>query len=98
MLQAGLGDSNRDVRNTAAAAVAAIAKHDYPERWPSLLNDLIIAISIEGNHCLGNGAVTCLSLMADHLSIEESYSVRLRSIETVHTYMNDSTIYLNSAI
>ena len=52
-LPAGLADANSKIRTAVGMAVAAIAKWDVPEEWPTLVPDLLRAISEPNNSTLG---------------------------------------------
>lgn len=44
-LPAGLSDADSKVRTAVGMAIAQIAKHDFPEHWPGLLDTLQAAVS-----------------------------------------------------
>ena len=52
-LPAGLADANSKLRTAVGMAVAAIAKWDVPQAWPSLLPELVRVISERSNSNLG---------------------------------------------
>lgn len=45
LLPSGLADEHSKVRNTVAYAVAAIAHWDWPENWPDLFDQLMLALN-----------------------------------------------------
>ena len=52
-LPAGLADPNSKLRTAVGMAVASIAKWDVPQEWPTLLPELLRAISERSNASLG---------------------------------------------
>lgn len=60
MLPAGLGDSHSKIRATVAYAVSAIAHWDWPESWPELFDQLVLALS-SGDANLVHGAMRVLT-------------------------------------
>ena len=52
-LPAGLSEASSKVRTAVALAMATIAKWDYPEQWPGLLEHLISSIKASQDPNLG---------------------------------------------
>lgn len=61
-LPAGLADADSKLRTAVGMAVAAIAKWDVPQAWPTLLPDLLRVIKERSNSNLGAASPAVLSL------------------------------------
>lgn len=60
LLPSGLADDHSKVRNTVAYAVAAIAHWDWPESWPDLFEQLMLALN-SSNPNLVHGSMRVLT-------------------------------------
>jgi hypothetical protein len=60
-LPAGLSQANSKVRTAVALAIATIAKWDYPEQWPGLLEHLVACIKSGHDTNLGEAAAAALA-------------------------------------
>ncbi len=67
LLPSVLGDSSSAIRGAAAAAVAAIASLEFPDRWEDVLPGLVGAIVQRENPLLVRGAIRCLALFAEDI-------------------------------
>jgi hypothetical protein len=56
-LPAGLAEAHSKVRTAVALAIATIAKWDYPEQWPGLLEHLVASIKSGHDPNLGERRV-----------------------------------------
>ena len=66
----GLADSDGRIRTAVAMAIASIACTDVPHEWPTLIGDIVGAISSRANPLLVSGSVRCLSLFMEELDEE----------------------------
>jgi len=68
----GLADQSSKVRTSVGMAIAAIARCDWPEKWPNLLDVVVGMLNGQGGHHPAgtSGAVQCLSLFADDIGEE----------------------------
>ena len=76
-----IADSNSRLRTAAGAVVAAIAKHDFPERWPELLPQIHDYL-VSSNEQVVSGALRCFQMIAEQLSDKELMPV-LQTISPV---------------
>lgn len=53
LLPAGLADPNSKIRTAVGMAIASIAKWDYPQQWPGLLEWLVASVKERSNDHLG---------------------------------------------
>lgn len=60
LLPSGLADAHSKVRSTVAYAIAAIAHWDWPEDWPELFDQLMLALN-SPNSNLVHGSMRVLS-------------------------------------
>ena len=66
----GLADADNKIRTAAAMAIASIACTDLPHAWPSLVGDIVRAVSSRANSLLVSGSIQCLSLFVEELDEE----------------------------
>ena len=66
LLPSGLADEHSKVRNTVAYAVAAIAHWDWPENWPDLFDQLMLALN-SSNPNIVHGSMRVLTGKAQQL-------------------------------
>jgi len=65
--------------------VAAVAAHDYPAQWPSLITDLVCMIQAGRSAEQIHGALRCLSLIADDIDEQQLPAVVPELIPALHT-------------
>ncbi len=66
----GLADPNSKIRTAVAMAIASIACTDVPQDWPTLIGDIVGAISSRTSPLLVSGSVRCLSMFMEELDEE----------------------------
>ena len=76
-LPKGLADPDSKTRTAVAMAVATIATTDVPQEWPSLIQDIVGAISSRANPLLVSGSLSCLSMFVEELDEEPLVQVWL---------------------
>ncbi|GAQ87921.1 Putative importin 9 [Klebsormidium nitens] len=64
LLPDGLADAKGKIRTAVGMAVAAIARMDWPQEWPQLMDVLVTGIKDRGNVNRMQGSLRCLSLFA----------------------------------
>ena len=74
-LPTGLGDESSLVRTAVAMAVAAIARWDCPQQWPTLIPGLVQAIAAKKNANLGGCWGACRGPPAPRLRAQLSPSI-----------------------
>ncbi|KAL7271073.1 hypothetical protein RUND412_006190 [Rhizina undulata] len=84
LLLALVTDEQRKIRAAASYVVSKIASSDFPEEWPTLLQDLLKLIT-EGNEFQVHGALRVLSdLLEDGFSDEQFFSVAKQLVQVVY--------------
>ena len=73
----GLADSDGKIRTAVAMAIASIASTDVPHEWPTLVDDVVGAISSRTSPLLVSGSVRCLSMFVEELDEEPLIQVIL---------------------
>ena len=66
----GLADPDSKIRTAVAMAIASIACTDVPHEWPTLVDDLVGAISSRSSPLLVSGSVRCLSMFVEEVDEE----------------------------
>ena len=61
LLPRGLNDSNSKIRTAIAMAIASIAHWEWPDKWPSLIQDLTAALNSPDVN-LVKGCIRCLGI------------------------------------
>jgi hypothetical protein len=62
-----LGDESSKLRTAASMVIAAVGSFDFPERWPDLLQNLILAINSDNANFV-QGGLRCLVLFAEDIT------------------------------
>ena len=82
----GLADPDSKIRTAVAMAIASIACTDVPHEWPTLVDDIVGAISSRTSPLLVSGSVRCLSMFVEELDEEPLIQVaKLTKTEGVST-------------
>jgi hypothetical protein len=63
----GLMENQSKMQTAVGVAIASIAMHDWPEKWPELFPGLLQLLRSPASHQV-LGAVRCLALLTDHIS------------------------------
>ncbi|KAK6352777.1 hypothetical protein TWF696_004779 [Orbilia brochopaga] len=79
-----LSDKERKIRSAAAFAVSRIASHDFPEEWPSLLQDLLNAIPTATDEQLHGLLKVLTDLVEDGFSEEQFFAVAHQLVEVLY--------------
>mmetsp|Transcript_12632 Transcript_12632/g.27297 ORF Transcript_12632/g.27297 Transcript_12632/m.27297 type:complete len:1089 (+) Transcript_12632:75-3341(+) len=93
-LPPGLADPSSKVRTAVGMAIAAIAKVDWPQSWPGLIEWLIQAITKRHNISLVHGSLRCLSLLSGDLDEGQLPKIVPMLLPELHAIVssNDYTI------
>lgn len=67
ILPGSLSDPNSKIRTAAGMAIASIAKWDWPQEWPGLVEYLVGAIKDRSDENLVHGCLRCLSLLSSDI-------------------------------
>ncbi|KAJ6263790.1 hypothetical protein Dda_2362 [Drechslerella dactyloides] len=78
-----LSDKERKIRAAAAYAVSRIASYDFPEEWPSLLQDLLEAIPAATDEQLHGLLKVLTDLVEDGFSEEQFFAVAHQLVEVL---------------
>eukprot|EP00808_Paulinella_micropora_P024858 g56499.t1 len=65
-----LSETDSKLQTAVSMSMVAISDFDFPEKWPSLLTDLVKAIG-GSNAALAQGVLQCLSIFAEHVSDQQ---------------------------
>ncbi|KAF3915162.1 Importin-9 [Dactylellina cionopaga] len=79
-----LSDKERKIRAAAAFAVSRIASHDFPEEWPSLLQDLLSAIPTATDEQLHGLLKVLTDLVEDGFSEDQFFPVAHQLVEVLY--------------
>ncbi|KAK6540409.1 hypothetical protein TWF694_009207 [Orbilia ellipsospora] len=79
-----LSDSERKIRAAAAFAVSRIASYDFPEEWPSLLQDLLQAIPTATDEQLHGLLKVLTDLVEDGFSEDQFFPVAHQLVEVLY--------------
>ncbi|EWC47969.1 hypothetical protein DRE_02851 [Drechslerella stenobrocha 248] len=79
-----LSDKERKIRSAAAFNVSRIASHDFPEEWPSLLQDLLSAIPTATDEQLHGLLKVLTDLVEDGFSEEQFFAVAHQLVEVLY--------------
>ncbi|KAF3224223.1 hypothetical protein TWF106_004423 [Orbilia oligospora] len=79
-----LSDKERKIRAAAAYSVSRIASYDFPEEWPSLLQDLLNAIPTATDEQLHGLLKVLTDLVEDGFSEDQFFPVARQLVEVLH--------------
>lgn len=89
-----LGDEEPKIRTAAGMALALIAASDWPEKWPSLMdNYLLPAIANSSNPNLVAGAVRCISLFSDDIGDGQIPALVPKVFPAIFAVISNPTVY-----
>eukprot|EP01132_Coremiostelium_polycephalum_P003260 gene3260-4082_t len=78
-----LSDPSHKIRTAMAMCIGRIGSYDWPERWPTLVDELIGCIRPQqteaGEHLL-NGAIQCLEILCDPEYLDEDQTKKMIEI------------------
>lgn len=79
-----LADPDNKIRTAVAMAIASIASTDLPHEWPTLIRDIVGAISSRTNPLLVSGSVRCLSMFVEDMDEEPLIQVSYAAMRNLH--------------
>eukprot|EP01114_Cavostelium_apophysatum_P021316 TRINITY_DN7402_c0_g1_i1.p1 TRINITY_DN7402_c0_g1~~TRINITY_DN7402_c0_g1_i1.p1 ORF type:complete len:1045 (+),score=264.94 TRINITY_DN7402_c0_g1_i1:38-3136(+) len=77
VLPNGLRDRESKIRTAVGMTIARIAVTDWPESWPTLVDDLVACLRRYEDVNLVNGAIRCLDVFAEDENLSDEYLPRL---------------------
>ncbi|PRP84037.1 importin 9 (imp9) (ran-binding protein 9) [Planoprotostelium fungivorum] len=89
MIPQALGDAEEKIRTGAALVIAAIAGHDWPQSWPTLVADLLECAKkgdsgTEGEQLsasrLAEGAMTALDIFCDGENLSDEHVTHIMNL------------------
>eukprot|EP01119_Soliformovum_irregulare_P000725 TRINITY_DN10535_c1_g1_i3.p1 TRINITY_DN10535_c1_g1~~TRINITY_DN10535_c1_g1_i3.p1 ORF type:complete len:751 (-),score=247.92 TRINITY_DN10535_c1_g1_i3:105-2102(-) len=84
-LPRGLSDPENKIRTAVAMAIATIAHWDWPEQWPTLVQDLVTCLQSPDKNLL-KGAIKCLDIFASGDNLSDEYLAPLLNLLVPELY------------